>query len=59
LQPTTSVQVASVSHVLGSMQRFSHKLEVCASKGKKATIRSSPIGYRSKGSNVGWYFVNG
>ena len=41
---------------LGFVQRVSHKLEVCASKGKKATIRSSPIRYWSKGSNVGWYF---
>ena len=32
LQSTTSVQVAGVSHVLGSMQMISHKLEVCASK---------------------------
>ena len=34
----------------------SHKLEVCALKGKKATARLSPIGYCSKGSTVGWYF---
>ena len=34
LQPTTSVQVTGVSHVLGSMQRISHKLEVCASTEK-------------------------
>ena len=56
LQPTTSVQVVGVSHVLGSVQRISHKLEVCASKGKKTTTRSSPIGYWSEGSTVGWYF---
>jgi len=32
LQPTTSVQVAGISHILGSMQRVSHRLEICASK---------------------------
>ena len=32
LQSTTSVQVAGISHVLGSMQMVSHKLEVCALK---------------------------
>ena len=56
LQPTTFVQVAGVSHILGSVQRVRHKLEVCASKGKKATTRSNPIGYWRKGSTVGWYF---
>ena len=56
LQPTTFVQVTGVIHVLGSMQRVSHKLEVYASKGKKATIRTSPIGYWSEGSTISWYF---
>ena len=32
LQPIIAIQVAGVSHVLGSMQMVSHKLEVCASK---------------------------
>ena len=32
MQPTTSVQAAGVSHVLRSMQKVSHKFEVCASK---------------------------
>ena len=45
LQPTTSIQVAGVSHVLGSVQRVSHKLEVCTSKEEKAASRSSLIGY--------------
>ena len=56
MQPTTSVQVVGVSHVLGFVQSVSHKLEVCALKGKKATTRSSPIGYWRKCSTVGWYF---
>ena len=38
---------------LGFVQRVSHKLEVYASKAKKATTRSSPIGYWSEGSTVG------
>ena len=41
------------------MQRVSHKLEVCALKGKKATTRSSPIEYWSEGLTVGWYFEIG
>ena len=32
LQSTTNNQVVGVSHILGSVQRVSHKLEVCASK---------------------------
>ena len=56
LQPTTSVQVAGVSHVLESMQRVIQKLEVCTLKGKKAITRLSSIGYWSKSSTVGWYF---
>ena len=35
LQPTTSTQIARVSHVLGFMQMVSHKLEVYASKERK------------------------
>ena len=53
LQPTTSIQFAEVNHVLESVQRVSHKLEVCASNGKKAITRSSQTGYWSKGSTVG------
>ena len=56
LQLTTSIQVARVSYVHESVQMVSHKLEVCASKGKKTTTRSSPIGYWSESSTVGWYF---
>jgi len=44
LQSTIVNQVAKVSHVLGSMHA------------KKSTMRSSPIGYWSKGSTIGWYF---
>ena len=32
LQLTTINQVAGVSQVLGSVQRFSHRLEICASR---------------------------
>ena len=31
LQPTTAIQVAGVSHVLGFVQRVSHRLEICVS----------------------------
>lgn len=34
-QPTTFVQVTGVNHVLGSVQRVSHKLEVYASKERR------------------------
>ena len=44
LQPTTSFKIAGVSHVLGSVQRVSHRLEICI-KGKKAITRLSPIEY--------------
>ena len=35
LQPTISVQVTGVSHILGSVQMVSHKLDVCASRERK------------------------
>ena len=35
LQPTTSIQVTGVSHVLGSVQMISHKLEICASSERR------------------------
>ena len=35
LQPTTSIQVARVSHVLGSVQRVNHKLEIYASRERR------------------------
>ena len=56
LQPTTSVQVAEVSHVLGSMQRVGHKLEVCASREIRLLQDLSPIEYWNGGSTVDWYF---
>ena len=34
LQPTKIIQVTRISHVLGSVQKVSHILEVCASKEK-------------------------
>ena len=58
-----------VSHVLGFMQRSQSCTRIHAKdqsqigglciKGKKATTRSSPTGYWSKGSIVGWYFEIG
>ena len=35
LQPTISVQVDGVSHVLGFVQRVSHKLEIYASNERR------------------------
>ena len=35
LQPTTSIQVAEISHVLESVQMVRHKLEVCASNERR------------------------
>ena len=48
LQPTTSIQVAGVSHVLGSMQRVSHKLEVCASKERRLLQDQVQLGIGAK-----------
>ena len=59
LQPTTIIQVAGISHVLGSMQRSKSQIGDLCIKGKKATTRSSSIGYWSKSSTVGWYFEIG
>ena len=48
-------QVVEVSHVLGSVQRnWSQIGDLC--KAKKSTTRSSPIGYWSEKSTIGWYF---
>ena len=56
LQPITTIQVAGVSHILGTCKGVSHRLEICTTNEKKATTRLSPIGYWSKSSSVGWYF---
>ena len=48
LQPTTSVQVAEVSHVLGSMQRVGHKLEVCASRERRLLQDQVQLGIGEK-----------
>ena len=55
-QPTTSIQVAEVSHVLGIRAKGQSQIRGLCIKGKKATTRLSPIGYWSKGSTIGWYF---
>ena len=49
LQPTTSVQVAGVSHVLESMQTVSLKLEVCASNERMLLQDQVWLGIRTKG----------
>ena len=56
LQSTTINQVAGVSHILGSMQRSQSQIENLYNKRKKVATRSSPIGYWSKSSTIGWYF---
>ena len=48
LQPTTSVQVAEASHVLGSMQRVGHKLEVCASRERRPLQDQVQLGIGEK-----------
>ena len=48
LQSTTSIQVAKVSHVLGSVQRVSHKLEVYASKEGRLLQDQVQLGIRVK-----------
>ena len=48
LQPTTSVQVAGVSHLLGFMQRVSHKLEICAAKEKRLLQDQVQLGIGAK-----------
>ena len=49
LQPIIFVQVAGVSHVLGSMQRVSHKLEVCALRERRLLQDQVQLGI---GANV-------
>ena len=48
LQPTTIVQVAGVSHILGSVQMVSHKLEVCVSKERKLLQDQVQLGIGAK-----------
>ena len=48
LQPTTFVQVAGVSHILGSVQRVRHKLEVCASKERRLLQDQFQLGIGAK-----------
>ena len=56
LQPTTFVQVAGVSHVLGYVQRISQKLEVCASKERRLLQNQVQLGIGDKALTIGWYF---
>ena len=55
MQLTTSIQVAGVSHVLGSVQRVSHKFKICVSR-ERRLLQDQVQGYWSEGSTVGWYF---
>ena len=48
LHPTTSIQVAGFSHVLRSMQKVSHKLEVCASREKMLLQDQVQLGIGTK-----------
>ena len=48
LQPTTSVQVARVSHVLESVQRVSHRLEICASRERRLLQDQVQLGIGAK-----------
>ena len=41
------IQVAGVSHVLGSMQIFSHRLEICALKGRRLLQNQVQLGIRT------------
>ena len=42
------IQVAGVSHVLGSVQRVSHKLEICVSKERRLLQDQVQLGIRVK-----------
>ena len=59
LQPTTPIQVARVSHILGICAKSLSQIGGLCIKGKKATTKSSPIRHWSKDSTVGWYFEIG
>ena len=41
------IQVAGVSHVLGSMQMVSHRLEICALKGRRLLQNQVQLGIRT------------
>ena len=42
------IQVAGVSHVLGSVQRVSHRLEICASKQRRLLQDQVQLGIETK-----------
>ena len=42
------IQLAGVSHVLGSMQRVSHRLEICASKERRLLQDQVQLGIGAK-----------
>ena len=48
LQLTTTIQVVGVSHVLGLMQRDSHRLEICASKERRLLQDQVQLGIGAK-----------
>jgi len=48
LQPTTSVQVAGFSHVLGSVQRVSHRLKICVSRERRLLQDQVQLGIGAK-----------
>ena len=42
------IQVVGVSHVLGSVQRVSHRLEICASKERRLLQDQVQLGIQAK-----------
>ena len=48
LQPITIIQVAGVSHVLGSVQKISHRLEICTSNERKLPQNQVQLGIGAK-----------
>ena len=48
LEPTTSIQVAGVSHILGSMQMVNHRLKICVSKEKRLIQDQFQLGIEAK-----------
>jgi len=48
LQPTTSFKFARVNHVLGSVQRISHRLEICALRERRLLQDQIQLGIGEK-----------
>ena len=48
LEPTTSIQVAGDSQILGSMQMVNHRLKICASKERRLIQDQFQLGIEVK-----------